>query len=73
MIAELSANEAISLVPRLSAWSFLRLIHRGVLPPPHCLPLYGAGDLRFPPLINREKNSGLPPVTQEKPSLAVTI
>jgi hypothetical protein len=27
--------EAFSSVPRLPAWSFLRLIHGGVLPPPH--------------------------------------
>jgi len=27
---------------------------------------FGAGELRLPPLIRREKDSGLPPVTAEK-------
>ena len=27
---------------------------------------FGAGELRFPPLIRREKHSSLPPVTAEK-------
>ena len=29
---------------------------------------FGARELRFPPLIRREKDSGLPPVTAEKTS-----
>jgi len=47
--------------PRIGTWSFLRLIFGGVLP---LFPL-SAG---FPPLISREKDGGLPPVTSEKTS-----
>ena len=52
-----------SSVPRLPAWSFLRLICGGVLPPPHSPDKSGAA---FPPLISREKHGGLPPGTSEK-------
>jgi len=34
-------TEAFSSVPRLPAWSFLRLICGGVLPPPHCPDMSG--------------------------------
>ncbi len=54
--------------PPEADWSFLRLICGGVLPPPHSPPPKGAGELRLPPLIRREKDSGLPPVTAEKTS-----
>jgi hypothetical protein len=37
------------------------------LPPPHSLPA-SRERMRLPPLISREKHSGLPPVTQEKTS-----
>jgi len=32
------------------------------------LRIYASGGLRLPPLISREKDSGLPPVTSEKTS-----
>ncbi len=68
---EQSVVETFSSVPRLPAWSFLRLIHGGVLPPPHSPRLArlrrASSGLRFPPLISREKHSGLPPVTQKRP------
>ena len=37
------------------------------LPPPHSLPT-SRERMRLPPLISREKDSGLPPVTTEKTS-----
>jgi hypothetical protein len=33
------------------------------------LRISASGGLRFPPLISREKNCGLPPITSEKVSL----
>ena len=61
-------HEALSIVPRLPAWSFLRHICIPLFGTTHCLPLYRAGDLRLPPLIRREKDGGLPPVTPDTTS-----
>ena len=46
--------------------SFLRLICVPLGGAPHSPPLNGAGGLRFPPLISREKHGGLSPA-QKKP------
>ena len=48
--------------PRLSGSRW-----RAGLPPPHSLPT-SRESCGFPPLISREKHSGLPPVTPEKTS-----
>jgi hypothetical protein len=69
-------DAAFSLVPRLPAWSFLRIICGGFPPAsPERLAMAGRlapsalprnRGLRFPPLISREKDDGLPPGTSEK-------
>ena len=63
MVTAELGNERFSSVPRLSAWSFQRLIYGGVLPPPHCPDMSGPA---VSPIDKSRKDSGLPPVTSEK-------
>jgi len=59
-------GDIFSSVPRLPAWSFLRLICEGNLPPPLFFPLQRSGKPGLPPQISLEKYGALPPVTPKR-------
>jgi hypothetical protein len=59
-----------SSVLRLSGWSFQQLIYGGVLPPPHCPDISGPA---VSPIDKLRKDSALPPVTSEKPTLIIRV
>jgi len=69
IVSSLLAADAFSFIPRLPAWSSQRLIRGGVLP----LRILDFVQLRFPSLISRENDEGLPLGILENAPVPISI